>query len=148
MTEDRLYGACELRDTASGQQLHGVILEEGRAAAGGRAEVFAPGAVSWPSTGIAIRTEHRGVEVARAVPERDGTTIRIAAPATPEIRAAFAEGKRQMSVEFYSLVERLTPGGVREIRRALVDAAALTTSGEYEQAQAEIRSRAIRRYML
>ena len=28
--------------------LRGVMLTEGRAASGGRAEVFAPGSVSWP----------------------------------------------------------------------------------------------------
>ncbi|MXY17105.1 MAG: hypothetical protein F4Y57_08965 [Acidobacteria bacterium] len=138
----------ELREADDGAQLHATILQEGRAAAGGRAEVFAPDAASWPSEGIAIRTRHHGPEVARAVPERDGTLIRIAAPATAEIRAAFEEGKRRMSVEFFALDAVRTPGGVREVRRALLSGAAMTSSAEYEQTEAEIRSRDVRRYLL
>lgn len=134
--------AVELRGEDS-PTLHGVIIAEGRAAAGGRAEVFAPGAVVWPLDGIGISTEHRAEPVARAVPERDQASgeVRVTVPAGPEIRAAVAGGRRFMSVEFYALAERRTRAGVREIRRALVDQAALVTTPEYDQATAEVRAR-------
>ena len=101
--------------------LHGVILQEGRASAGGRAELFAPQSVVWPSDGVAILPEHHGAVETRAVPTRepDGT-IRIAARTMPAIFAAVQAGRRSMSVEFTALDEIRTAGGVREIRRAMV----------------------------
>ncbi len=142
------HAAVELRGDAE-PMLHGVIIAEGRAAAGGRAEVFAPGSVIWPREGVGIATQHLTPPVARGVPERDAESgeVRIAVPATPEIRAAVAAGKRHMSVEFYPLAEKRTRAGVREIRRALVDVAALVTTAEYEQATAEIRSPRPRRWV-
>ena len=129
--------------------LRGVILQEGRAASGGRAELFAPGAITWPHDGIAIRTEHRGAEHGRAVPVRETNgEIRIEAPATPAVFAAVESGCRFMSVEFYPLAENRTTGGVREITRALVDGAALTNRPEYGQTAAEVRSRSSRRVWL
>ena len=69
--------------------MHGVILQEGRAAAGGRAELFAPGAVVWPSDGVAILPEHHGTVETRAVPTREANgESRIAATATPALFAA------------------------------------------------------------
>jgi hypothetical protein len=122
--------------------LHGVILQEGRAAAGGRAELFAPGAVVWPSDGIGILPEHRGTVETRAVPTREPNgEIRIATKATPALFAAMQAGRRSMSVEFTSLEEVRTAAGVREIRRAMVSAAALTDRPEYEQTAAELRER-------
>ncbi|MXY79126.1 MAG: hypothetical protein F4Y94_05440 [Chloroflexi bacterium] len=67
--------------------------------------------------------------------------IRIEAPATPAIREAVAGGKRFMSVEFVSLEERTTAGGIREIVRALVPDVALVTDPEYGQTAAELRQR-------
>lgn len=140
---DLLTFGVECRESADGPMLHGVILQEGRAASGGRAEVFAPESVAWPANGIAILTEHRGAVEARAVPtrERNGE-IRIATPATSAIRAAVEAGKRYMSVEFHAVRENRTAAGVREIERALVDAAALTREPEYSQTSAEVRRRA------
>ena len=142
------HAAVELRGDDA-PKLHGVIIAEGRAAAGGRAEVFAPGSVVWPKGGIGISTQHLTPPVARGVPERDAASgeIRIAVDATPEIRAAVAAGKRHMSVEFYPLAEKRTRAGVREIRRALVDQAALVSEAEYEQATAEIRAKRPRRWL-
>ena len=93
--------------------LRGVMITEGRAASGGRAEVFAPGSVEWPSEGVAVLTEHRGQIHVRAQPirHRDGR-ITLTARATDAIRAAVAGGKRYMSVEFRSVEERTTRGGV------------------------------------
>ncbi len=139
---DTLTCNVELRESDAGPVLHGVILQEGRAAAGGRAELFAPGAVTWPAAGIAIRTEHRGRAEVQAVPERSPLgEIRISAPATPAIVQAVRAGKTGMSVEFYPVRETRTAGGVREIQLALVDAAALTDDPEYQQTAAELRSR-------
>ena len=130
----------ELRE--AGERLEGVILQEGRAGTS-RAEVFAPGSLLWGETGIAIRTEHRGREIARAIPSRHPHgVIRISAHATPEIRAAFASGRRFLSVEFHALAEQRTAARVREISRAYIEAMAMTDVPEYEQATAELRSRA------
>ena len=131
----------EVRASAEGPRLHGVILTEGRAARGGRAELFIPGAVVWPADGIAIRAEHLGPEIARAVPTRDGTEIRIAASASPAVFEAVKNGRRWMSVEFHAIAETRTSAGVREITRALVDGASLTDDPEYHQTRAEVRTR-------
>ena len=139
---ERLTFSVECRAAEDGPVLSGVVLAEGRAATGGRAEVFAPGAVTWPPDGIGIATEHYGRPEVRAVPTRDeGGRIRIEARATPALFAAVQSGKRYLSVEFYALRETRTAGGVREIQRALVDQAALVSNPEYAQATAEIRSR-------
>ena len=138
----------ELREASEGPLLRGVVLQEGRAAQGGRAEVFAPLACCWPSNGIALLAEHRGSELARAVPTRDADgSLRIETRATPAILEAFAT-RKYFSVEFHALQEVRTAGGVREITRALVDAAALVSTPEYLQASAEIRDRNRRKYWL
>ena len=125
-----------------GGELHGVILQEGRAASGGRREVFAPGSLTWPSDGIAIRTDHRGPAETRAFPHRDQKgNIRIRARATAAIRAAVEAGKKWMSIEFRALEERTTQGGVRELLRVFVEGAALVADPEYDVTAAEVRSR-------
>ena len=43
-------------------------------------------------------------------------------------------------MEFHAIREVRTAGGVREIQRALVDAAAMVASPEYAQATSEVRS--------
>lgn len=128
--------------------LRGTMLTEGRAASGGRREVFAPGSVSWPHDGVAILTEHRGRPETRAqvIRRRDGR-LTITARATEAIRAAVKAGKRYMSVEFRSLEERTTRGGVREVLRAFVDAAALVSSPEYDTTAAEVRNRRIEHWL-
>lgn len=135
----------EVRESeGDGPRLHGVIIQEGRAAAGGRAEVFAPGSIVWPERGIEIRTAHLGRAEAVAMPTRQPNgEIRIAVKATPAIVQAVRSGRDAMSVEFNAIREHRTAGGVREIERAFVDGAALTTPGksEYEQTAAELRDR-------
>ena len=109
--------AFEVRE--QGGELHGVILQEGRAASGGRAEVFVPGSVTWPSEGVGILTAHRAEPEIRAFPHRDAMgRISIRARATEAIQQAIAAGKRFMSVEFRTLEERHTKAGVREILSA------------------------------
>ena len=116
----RIPVEVEIRESEGVPRLHATILQEGRAAAGGRNELFAPGSVLWPEAGIAIRTEHHGRAEANAMPTRQpGGEIRIAAKATPAIVAAVAAGRKAMSVEFTALRETRTAGGVREITRGL-----------------------------
>ncbi len=144
MTEcERFTVAVECRAATDGPRLDGVLVQEGRAATGGRAELFAPGAVIWPARGIAIRGEHLGAEIGRAIPERTANgEIRISTAAGPAILAAVEQRNRRfLSVEFYPISEHRTPAGVREITRALVDGAALTDRPEYAQARAEVRER-------
>ena len=134
----------EIREGRPGYEpsLRGTMLTEGRAASGGRAEVFVPGSVEWPSEGVAILTEHRGtVEVrGQVVRQRDGK-LTLTARATDAIKQAVAAGRKWMSVEFRALEERTTKGGVREVLRAFVPAAALVSSPEYDSTSAEVRSK-------
>ena len=134
--------AVEVRAATEGPTLHGVMVTEGRAASGGRREVFAPGAVEWPSEGVGILLAHRQAPEVRAVAARepDGR-ITVRAPATPAIREAVEAGRRFMSVEFHALEERTTAGGVREVLRALVPSAALVADPEYDTTVAEVRRR-------
>ena len=136
-----MIGQVEIREAADGPHLHGVLIQEGRAARR-RREVFAPGAVEWPSNGVGILTRHHGAPEARAIPERqpDGR-ITLRARATDAIRDAVESGRRFMSVEFHALRERRTEGGIREILRALVPDVALVPDPEYGQTAAEVRRR-------
>ena len=139
---ETLHCSVEIREAKDkdGKTLIGTVLQEGRAAQGGRAESFAPLSVVWPSDGLKILSEHRGSELARAVPTRDADgSLRIETPATPAILEAYAS-RKFFSVEFHAISEVRTKGGVREITRALVDAAAMVASPEYTQATAEVRS--------
>ena len=139
--------SVEVREAKDGPRLHGVLLPEGRAAQGGRAEVFAPLSVVWPSEGVKILSEHRGSELARTIPTRDADgSIRIETSATPAILEAY-KTRPFFSVEFHSLREIKTAGGIREIQRAFVEAAAMVSDPEYQQATAEVRTR-IRRIWL
>ena len=88
-----------------------------RRKSGGRAEVF----TNWVCNLAARRrcdplTEHRGKVEAQGqvIRERDGR-LTISARATEAIREAVKAGKRFMSVEFRSIEERTTAGGVREL---------------------------------
>lgn len=144
MDKSRLItgAACEIRAAEEGPRLHGTLIQEGRAASGGRRELFTPGSIEWPSEGIGILLQHRAAPEARAVPERlpDGR-ITVSTLATDAIREAVSSGRRYMSVEFHSLRERTTRGGVREIQRAYVPDAALVDSPEYDVSSAEVRQR-------
>ena len=131
----------ELREAKDGPMLHGVLIQEGRAASA-RAEVFAPGSLVWSATGIAIRAEHLGEEVSRAIPTRAANgELRIATPASAPIVAAYNEGRRFLSIEFHALQETRSAAGVREIQQAFLPGAALVVDPEYAQARAEVRAR-------
>ena len=145
----------EIRETEGRDpELHGVILTEGRAASGGRAEVFTPGSVQWPGDGIEIAPGHKAATESRAHPVRSQNgEIRIKARATDALQKAVKAGAKFMSVEFFALEERTTKAGVREILSALVKRAALTPIPEYDTTAAELREqgdkhRAMRRLWL
>ena len=123
----------------------GLILPVGRIAAD-RKEVFTPGSATFPEGGVRLLLEHEGREVMAFAPivVEDGYRIEAVLPSSPEgIEAAelVRSGKRSsLSVEFQTLEEERV-SEVREVRRALVSAAALVPSGAYEQARAELRGR-------
>ena len=138
---ESLCAPIELRESEGGPTLHGVLIQEGRAASA-RAEVFAPGSLVWSATGIALRAEHLGAEDSRAIPTREANgEIRIAAPASAALVEAFNEGRRFLSIEFHSLKETRSAAGVREIQSAFLPGAALVADPEYKQAGAKIRAR-------
>ena len=139
----------EIREAAEGGELHGVMLTEGRAASGGRAELFTPGSVQWPSEGVEIAPGHELATEARAHPvrQRDGR-LTLRTRATEPLRQAVESGARFMSVEFHALRERRTKAGVREILSALVVRAALLKVPEYDCTSAEIRNTRRRRVWL
>ena len=131
----------EVRESETGPQLVGVLIQEGRAASV-RAEVFAPLSLVWASEGVAIRAAHLAAEDSRAIPTRHSNgEIRIAAPASPALVAAFNEGRRFLSIEFHSLKETRSAAGVREIQSAFLPGAALVAEPEYKQATAEVRAK-------
>ena len=87
-------------------------------------------------------------ELARAVPTRDADgSLRIETRATPAILTAY-KTRRYFSVEFHALAEVRTAGGVREIQRALLEAAALVPNPEYPNVRAEVPIQASRRVWL
>ena len=139
----------ELRQTEGREpELFGTILQEGRAASQKR-EVFAPGSVVWPGTGIEIMPKHNGTVETRAHPVRSSTgLLEIRATATPALRNAVQAGRKYMSVEFFSLKENRTAGDIREITRAMVTGAALVPNPEYVQTGAELRNKNRRRAWL
>ena len=138
---ETLHCPVEIREANGGPTLHGVLIQEGRAASA-RAEVFAPLSLVWASNGIALRAKHLGAEDSRAIPTREANgEIRIAAPASAAIVAAFNEGRRHLSIEFHALQESKSKAGVREIQQAFLPAAALVSDPEYTQAVAEVRAR-------
>lgn len=138
---DNLTSEVEIREQAGREPtLHATILSEGRAASGGRRELFAPGSVDWPTGGVGVVLKHLAdPEVRGQVVRARNGELRLQARATPAIQAAVAAGKRFMSVEFRAIRERVTKGGVREILQAYVDNALLTDVPEYDTTAAEVR---------
>lgn len=132
----------EVRESRGRKRLSGTMVTEGRAASGGRREVFAPGSVSWPVEGVGVSVGHyAAVEIrAQAMRQRDGK-ITLSGDATDAVERAIEGGARYMSVEFVTIRERTTKGGVREILEAFVPRAALVRNPEYDTTAAEVRNR-------
>ena len=141
---------CRAADYDGPGRLTGTILEVGRIASD-RAEVFAPGAAIFPSTGVTLYRGHRGQPIMTFQPVVSGNEIKIDA-ALPDsdlgrqVAVEVRSGERAaLSVEFVSLDEARVQG-VRELRSALIQGAALVPLGSYAQARAEVRERAGRKY--
>lgn len=99
-----------------------------------RPEVFAPGALQWPADGIILNEQHnRQAPILRFTPELAGDELRIdaALPDTQRGRDAATMVRNGtmtgLSIEFRSKSEG-RQGGVREIRKASLAAAALVDS--------------------
>ena len=138
---EKLHCPVEVRESATGPQIVGCLIQEGRVASV-RAEVFAPNSLVWASDGIALRAKHLGAEDSRAIPTRETNgEIRIAAPASAALVAAFNEGRKFLSIEFHAVQETRSKSGVREIQQAFLPGAALVSDPEYVQARAEVRTR-------
>ena len=155
MTDAPYLSVLEFREDdsrTSPGRISGVVLPLGRVA-GDRREVFTPGSVTWPADGVRLLAEHRGREVMRFFPVEQAGEIRIdaALPDTQlgrEVAVEIRSGhKRGLSVEFHALTDAVVQG-VREIRAALVQAAAVVHAGAYDQALAEVRARQRRRVWL
>lgn len=146
MTTNEIRCDVEIREaTDSPGRITGTILEYGRIA-GDRREVFIPGSVQFPQNGIRLLAEHRGRQVMRITPTVEGSAIKVEGllpdnalgrEVAKEIRSG---RKRAMSVEFVPHDEQVVQG-VREVRGALVDAAAIVAAGAYDQARVEVRHR-------
>ena len=136
--------------TGSPGRLVGTILPVGRVA-GDRAEIFIGVGIQTPATGIRLLPEHRSTAtVMEFEPIRadDGSLhVDHYLPDTPEGRglaASIRSGEKPgLSVEFHALDEARV-SGVREIRQSLVTAVATVPSQSYNQATAEVRSKAQR----
>ena len=112
-----------------------------------RAEVFLPGSLSWDQAGIVINEQHnRAAPIVRAVPFLDGDEVKIdvKVPSTQRGRDAIANVRESvytgLSIEFRATSEGHR-GGVREIRSAVLGAAALVDSGAYPGSRVEVRAR-------
>ena len=141
---------CRAADYDGPGTLVGTILEVGRIASD-RAEVFTPGSAILPTTGITLYRGHRGAPIMNFQPVIDGNEIKInaALPDTDlgrQVATEVRSGTRAaLSVEFVSLSEARVQG-IRELRSALIQGAALVPVGSYTQAKAEVRERSGRRY--
>ena len=155
MREFRCKVECRAVSDESPGTIVGTIIEQGRIASD-RPEVFSPGAIRWPAAGMRLVRNHHGPEIMKFQPEVSGTEVRIKAalPDTPLGRSVAAEvrsGKATgLSVEFFES-ESVEVQGVREIRSALVDVAAVVISPDtpvYDQSRIEIRSKGRRKLWL
>ena len=110
---ETLSCSVELREAKDGPMLRGILIQEGRVASE-RKEIFAPLSLVWASDGIALRAKHLGVEDSRAIPTREANgEIRIAAPASAALVAAFNEGRR-----FFEHRISRAPGNQKQVRSA------------------------------
>ena len=142
---------CRADESREGPgRIVGTILEVGRIAAD-RREVFTAGAPIFPSTGVELLRGHRGDTILTFEPIVDGASVRIDAPLPDtalgrQVAVEVRSGERSaLSIEFVSLDEARVQG-VRELRSALIQGAALVPLGSYSQARAEVRERAGLRY--
>ena len=150
MNEIRCSIECREDETRQGPgRLVGRILTYGERALD-RAELFEPGALTWPSDGVVLNRQHaRGAPIMRVTPEVRGDEIVIdqALPdttagrdAATEIRSGLMTG---LSVSFQPSRQSFT-AGVRRIAAAAMTAVGLVDSPSYD-APIEVRWRQERR---
>ena len=107
-----------------------------------RDELFLPGSLSWPDSGVVLNRQHsRQSPIMRVTPIVEGDEVRIDQPlpdstagrdAASEVRGANGEPPlfRGLSIEFKAVRERVV-GGVRRIQEAVLTGAALVDSPSY-----------------
>ena len=127
--KDEIRCSVELRsdDTRQGPgRLVGRIMKYGERATD-RAELFEPGALSWPAEGVVLQRQHaRGAPIMRVIPALVGDELRIdqALPDTTSGRDAATEIRsglmRGLSVSFEAQRQHFA-GGVRRIQKAAMD---------------------------
>ena len=134
---------------ASPGRLTGVLMHYGQTARD-RPERFAQDAFHWRQEGIVINEQHnRQSPIVRAVPFLIGSELKIDVPLPPTQRGRDAaiglQGENPLytglSVEFKAEQQGYVEG-VREIRRALLGAAALVDAGSYLGSTVEVRAEA------
>ena len=155
MTELRC--AIELRaDDAreSPGRIVGTLVTYGERA-GDRAELFTPGSLTWPETGVILNEQHnRQAPIMRFVPTVEGREVRIdaALPDTQRGRDASTMIRNGtftgLSVEFRSRRETRSAGGLREIHAAELGGAGLVDSPSYRGSSVEVRHKDRRRRRL
>ncbi len=155
MTELRC--AIELRaDDAreSPGRIVGTLVTYGERA-GDRAELFTPGALTWPDGGVILNEQHnRQAPIMRFVPTVEGRQVRIdaALPDTQRGRDAATMVRNGtftgLSVEFRARRETRSAGGVREIHAAELGGAGLVDSPSYRGSSVEVRHKGRRRRRL
>ena len=149
---DEIRCSVEFRQDETRQgpgRLVGRILTYGERARD-RAEVFEPGALTWPAEGVVLQRQHaRGAPIMRVIPALVGDELRIdqALPDTTAGRDAATEIRsglmRGLSVSF-SAQRQAFVGGVRRIQSAAMTAVGLVDSPSYD-APVEVRARDERR---
>ena len=146
---DEFRCAIELRadeSMASPGRLVGTLLTYGQRA-GDRAELFEPGALTWPANGIVLRRQHvREAPIARVIPELRGNDVVIDYPlpdttagrdAAIEVRNGTLPG---LSLEFRATAQRYV-GGLRRISAAILTGAGLVDDPSYKGSRVEVRAR-------
>ena len=127
-------------------RIYGVLMAYSERASD-RAEVFEPGSLSWPESGIVINRQHlRQSPILRCVPVVDGNEVKIDSPlpdttagrdCAAEVRSKLMTG---MSIEFRALKETFV-GGVRRISEAVLSAAAVVDAPSFAGSTVEVRAK-------
>ena len=145
----------EDQERLSPGRLVGTLLRYGEVASD-RKEVFEPGSLSWPESGIVLNRQHsRKSPVMRILPQvvGDRVVLDAALPDTTAGRDIAAEMRADpplftgLSIEFRSLKQRFE-GGLRKISKAVLSAAAVVDSPAFSGSAVELRQKNRRRVWL
>ena len=151
---DEIRCCIEVRADESRQspgRLYGVLMKYGTKATD-RPEVFEPGSLKWPDSGVVLNRQHsRAAPIMRVLPITEGNVVRIDAPlpdtsagrdAAREIRGAPGSPPlfRGLSVEFKD-VRQTFVGGVRRITSAVLTGAGLVDAPSYPESSIEVRAK-------